>query len=414
MSNPLLNIKYLDLYKNKREAVEDLFGLVLKKIYEPCSKKEYEDIVNAICHVTSNSFKSCREGNTELLYYGVSISNHQLMHECKDAFNRLFLQANRFVSNPDDNYELFTRMREKLTKAFDIISPEAVCKFIRTSEGVEKFYTSSLYNIDLKVNLFTSDPVFYEGKYGPRFMNQGFSALVAHVFGDDLTQFSPRTQQGVEQCLTLAGHLSRIKEAGAWLPAYQLDLLLTAQLLAAMRVASDSTDCPDKKLALSKGIQDLVAMTGRLPGGKPSMSENRLRPKESITDWKYWMPQAYWSKLCDELIRACKNMEEGLDKGADASLSKFKADLLIDASMALVSMENNKQEKVIKAKCETLLKEMIKLNESFLNQSKCLSGLPAKARVKIISNMDNDLIKQDLLKHNKHARADVLSEALGL
>jgi hypothetical protein len=316
-------------------------------------------------------------------------------------------------------------MREILEKNIDLMPVASYADFIQDGNTFSKYYTGSSEAF-LDKRLF-SDPVPYL-HYNAVPMNQGLIGLVNSSFGikrDDPVQLSDlMASPRVPQAVTLAKAISALYAHGTRMPAYQLDLALTADVLLIMNNAATATLPDEDRTALDRAIVELVDMTMTPVKKIGPMRENRFRAGYTDKNPTFWLPHAPQAGLCTVLASRCVVLNAS-DRSQDVSnaLSRFTEQVRHDAFQAMNNaLSANDSSSYAKTFLPDVACDYFKLGLA-INPEAVPTELEAKLverlikeekLTKLVSGLKHEPTRARLLRENPSVKGKVLMDELGL
>jgi hypothetical protein len=316
-------------------------------------------------------------------------------------------------------------MREILEKNIDLMPVASYADFVQAGNTFTKHYTGGAQNF-LDKRLF-SDLVPYL-HYHAVPMNQGLIALVNSSFGikrDDPVHLSDMTASARKlQALTLANAISALYAHGTRMPAYQLDLALTADLLVIMNQAAMATVNDQDRSALDQAIVELVDMTMTPVKKIGPMRENRFRSGFTNKNPTFWLPHAPQAGLCTVLTSRCASLASfERPQGVSTALSRFINQVRHDAFQGVENALNgNDSSNYNKTYLAEVACDYYKLGHE-IDPDSAPAELEARlvARLikdekltRLVSGLSHAPTKARLMRENPSVKGKVLMDELGL
>ena len=316
-------------------------------------------------------------------------------------------------------------MREILEKNIDLMTVASYADFVQAGNTFTKNYTGGGSNF-LDKRLF-SDLVPYL-HYNAVPMNQGLIALVNSSFGikrDDPVVLSDLTASARRpQAVTLAKAISGLYAHGARMPAYQLDLALTADLLVILNNAATATVNDEDRHALDRGLVELVDMTMTPVKKIGPMRENRFRAGFTNKNPTFWLPYAPQAGLCTVLASRCAALVPA-DRPQDVAnaLSRFINQVRHDAFQGMENaLSGNDSSNYNKTFLADVACDYFKLGHEIDPEAapaeleaRLVERLIKEEKLsKLVSGISHVPTKARLMRENPSVRGKVLMDELGL
>lgn len=262
-------------------------------------------------------------------------AEHQSPDDIK-AFSEIFAKTTRDLICLADggNPWLYTSvpwMREVLETNLDLLPASSFAQFVHDSPDFNRFYGHIDAYLDRRS--FIPGPNLEDQK--SLVANQGIKAVVNGCFG--LSKDQQISIGDASSDVVAVSRLSRIlqdlEKAKVVIPAYQLDLAVTAQLIDIMLKASEKAE-PDTAGEIESGIVSLVAMTTSKKLG--SIRENAFRPGYTAKPLKFWAVSDALEGIAETLIQSISSYDyQHRGKGLQAALNRFISKVASNAFQAL-------------------------------------------------------------------------------
>jgi uncharacterized protein YqcC (DUF446 family) len=316
-------------------------------------------------------------------------------------------------------------MREILEKNIDLMATPSYAPFIQEGNTFNKHYQGNSAAF-LDKRLFSEPTPFVNYNDVP--INQGLRALVNASFKlqrDDVLKITGLTTPSrLAQTVTLAKTLSGLHEHGVKVPAYQLDLALTADLLLILNNAAMAVTTEEDRNTLNRAIVDLVDMTVGPAKKKQSLRDNHFRAGYTNKNTMLWLPHIPQAGLCRVLGHRCVALMAG-ERPVEVSkaLSRFTGQVRFDAFQAmdnvLSCVDSSRYAKAYQADAAC---DYFKLGINIDSESvpaeaeaKLLELLKREDKlIKLVSGLSHEPTKRRLLQENPALKGKVLMDELGL
>lgn len=405
-------------------------------------QNDYELANKAVIAITKNYFPSKEEVDA-ISYYLLNspligdrkrrqslslLIAHSRSPELPDSFVPL---ANMALSLIDWNQGFTTGgvaavMREVITKHLESIPNEILETVFKDSADLSSKLTHQIgsFGVDnVGPNFESLRDIPYRDNISPRLtMNQMLIGLIRHHFEDGLSvidtegifeggyaekEFNGLIFEGgyaEKEFNGLCRSISRLRNNGCHLGMVTGDVILISDLIELMSGALREENREDRRELIAQSIIDLVYMsvipvTKRLPASGsiflPEKKErNRFCGNEYVFDW-----------LRDNALSDRAHHPE-----ADSAISVFYHHLLIHLAVSNDKLSRNMNIDPLRVVADAFAHKCADM----LDSKSALTKIAPELRTQIIERIEDNAVRQTLIKHNPRSRRRAMEQDLGI
>lgn len=308
-------------------------------------------------------------------------------------------------------------MREVLEVNMDLMRTSSFAQFIHEGSSFSRRYLG-LNQEYLDNRIFTTGPgLDFDSQTTA---NQGLRSLINNCFdlkrSDSITiDRALENEVGVRRLAKVLNELHQMKVTA---PAYQKDLILTAELITLFSKAHTrmSSEVSANELSTSIGSLVNMAMTPVKSIGK--IRQNLFRPGYTEKQVSFWSTTATAESMASVLPRLIREMPENHpDSIARSAIERFRHQVGKDAYQALANAIPHMHKKTGKPPAAAYFKIAVEVSGGRIDEgveNSYLSNLQTKEIADLIGTLSGNKHKVRLMKRNPEVKGDVLSNDLGM